>query len=87
MKKKIYFVGTLLMVAMSAMFVSCSKNTPSNGCKCTMEIYGEKETFAVTTPEMINEYGVQSCGALTNLVKDDLAADGMASAKVSCTGY
>lgn len=72
---------------MSAMLVSCDNNTPSNGCKCTMEIYGEKETFAVTTSEMINKYGVQSCGALADLIKDDFADDGMSSAKVSCKGY
>lgn len=75
------------MVVMSAMFVSCNKNTPANGCKCTVETYGGKETEAISTPDMINGYGVESCGALADLVKDNYANRGMASAKVSCKGY
>lgn len=62
MKKKILLVSTLVIVAISAMFIACSnKNEPSNnsnssGCTCNLD--GEK--IYASAHEM-QEMGMNSC--------------------------
>jgi len=82
MKKKMVLVSTLVVIAMSAMFVACSSNTPQNGCKCTMSYKGEKETGKITIAEM-KEEGWTTCSQVASAIKKEVT-DGIS---VSCSGY
>lgn len=89
MKKKIFLVSALVAMAMSAMFVSCkkdSKNEPSggdiNGCKCT--IYwedGETDTEKISIDDMKEYYDVTSCSKLVRVLMSD--AEGVDDIKCS----
>ncbi len=96
MKKKMILVSTLVVMAMSAMFVACNQknqNTPSepakeskpeNGCICTVtDKEDKKETYRVEFNDMVDIYQSTTCSELATAFKDYIAA----SSKVSCTGY
>ena len=56
MKKRIFLVSTLVVMAFTAMFVSCKKGgSIENGCTCTMTgsyASGETETVYISGEEM-----------------------------------
>ena len=52
MKKKIFLVSALVLMAMGAMFVSCKKGSIKNGCTCTMSDGYYTETEFITGAEM-----------------------------------
>lgn len=79
MKKKIFLVSTLLVVAMSAMFVSCKKDEPSNGCNCRYEYDGEFLGSEFISLSDMSYIGVKSCGALADYLTEGDGVD------VSCT--
>ena len=87
MKKKFFLVGALVVMSMSAMFVACNGNNPTNGCECTATIMGESQTGRITLTEMKDNYGVTTCSALASTIenrgKDDLGF----SVSVSCKAY
>ena len=65
MKKKMILVSTLVVMAMSAMFVACSGNTPTNGCVCTIKDAASGETYKETiTQAELEEEGITSCSKL-----------------------
>ena len=86
MKKKFFLVGALVVMSMSAMFVACNQNTPTNGCKCTFKHNGETDSNTITLAEMKEYYNVTSCGALASAVEKEAKAAGE-SISVSCSAY
>lgn len=93
MKKKFMLVSAMVIMAMSAMFVACNQNTPSestdetkpaNGCICTVtDKEGQKETVRVEFNDMVDYYQATTCSELATAFKDYIAA----SSRVSCKGY
>lgn len=69
MKKKIFLVGTLVVMSMSAMFVACNSNEPSSGsggaiqgCTCTFQVPGwSSSTTQTYSASQLNNVGVSSC--------------------------
>lgn len=82
MKKKFFLVSTLLVVAMSAMFVSCKKDEPTKGCSCSISYFGESYTEFIPLSDM-SHYGVKTCSALAELMREEGAED--YGVKVSCS--
>ena len=77
MKKKIFLVSTLVLMAMSAMFVACEKKDDlKDGCDCTFTIEGETWTEHLTAAEMMN-YGATNCSALASALRGAHASHGM----------
>lgn len=64
MKKKFFLVSALVAMAISAMFVACNQNTPTNGCICTYTEEGQKQTIRITFEEMVDYYNVTTCAEL-----------------------
>ena len=91
MKKKIMLVSTMVVMAMSAMFVACNQNTPAtqedtmkNGCICTLtDKDGNSEMIRATFEEMVDQYQVTTCPQMANVVRDYVSAN----TTVSCKGY
>ena len=77
MKKKIFLVSALVVMAMSAMFVACSsKNEPKDEFKgCTCEYYdpsdGSSFNNFFSASEMKSQYGATSCSALASAIQAD----------------
>ena len=46
------FVSTIVVMAMSAMFVACSSKSIENGCTCTFSAGGESETIEYSPEQM-----------------------------------
>lgn len=92
MKKKIFLVGALVAMSMSAMFVACSKDdknaptTPTNGCTCTFRYDGETETDSLPFEEIKQIYDVSTCEAFASRYQSEARANGM-DMSVSCTAY
>ena len=86
MKKQIFLVGALVAIAMSSMFVACAdKNTPSDGCTCTVVwTDGTKERQSMTLSEMQEEYDVRTCGQLEAEVAHELDASGQWYKSIDC---
>ena len=88
MKKKIFLVGTLVAIAMSAMFISCEKKDSVskeeiNGCKCSYYADGEKYTGVRVEIEDMEDYlGVSSCSQLEKYLEREVDLD-----DVSCKEY
>lgn len=82
MKKKFFLVGALVVMYMSAMFVACNGNNPTNGCKCTATYEGETETQTISLAEM-KEEGWSTCSDVANYLREE-AIDGVS---VSCKAY
>ena len=87
MKKKFFLVGALVAMSMSAMFVACNGNNPTNGCECTYSYQGESETARITLAEMKEYYGVTTCSALASTIEKELKAETGFSVSASCKGY
>ena len=64
MKKKFFLIGALVAMSISAMFVACNQNTPTNGCVCTMTYEGQKMTERLTFEDMVDYYNVTTCSEL-----------------------
>jgi len=82
MKKKFFLIGALVVMSMSAMFVACNGNSPSNGCSCTASYQGETETQSISLAEM-KERGWSTCADVTNYLR----ANAIPGVSVSCTAY
>jgi hypothetical protein len=76
MKKKIVLVSTLVLMAMSAMFVACEKDVLKEGCDCTFNEEGETWTEHLNSAEMMN-YGATNCSALASALRGAHASHGM----------
>lgn len=76
MKKKIFLVSTLVLMAMSAMFVACEKDVLKEGCDCTFNEEGETWTEHLNSAEMMN-YGATNCSALASALRGAHASHGM----------
>ena len=63
MKKKL-LVSAMIVMAMSAMFVACNQNTPTNGCICTYTVDGQKQTERMTFEDMVDYYQASTCAEL-----------------------
>lgn len=84
MKKRFFLIGALVVMSMSAMFVACNQNPPTNGCICTATSRdGEKEIISYTLEDMIVYEEVSTCGELTRVIKEGIAKGW----SVSCKGY
>ena len=92
MKKKFFLVAALVVMSMTAMFVSCKKNgSIENGCTCTMKDYstGETETEFITAKEMkevaaeLVEMGITitSCSDYSNFVMKSFGDEAEGSIK------
>ena len=73
--KKVFVISAVMLMAVSAVFVSCKKknsDNPSNGCTCKVydPDYDEYETWNVTKEDMQYE-GVSSCSALAAMIRED----------------
>lgn len=86
MKKKFFLIGALVAMSMSAMFVACNGNNPTNGCKCTATYDGETRTESITLAEMKEEFGITSCAELATIQKQQAELQGI-SASVTCSAY
>lgn len=99
MKKRIMLVSTLVVMAMSAMFVACQdKNSPSSsseketekeeikGCKCTVTIDGESASEKISIDDM-EELDVSTCSALEKLMKKEAKEEGFDDFSVTCKSY
>lgn len=62
MKKKIFLVSALVVMAMSAMFISCEKQSNNNLCTCTN---GQETHYINPASE-----GVSSCAELNAMAID-----------------
>ena len=62
MKKKIFLVGALVAIAMSAMFVSCNGDGNGNLCTCTN---GQETHYVNPASE-----GASSCAELNSMAID-----------------
>ena len=77
MKKKIFLVSALVVMAMSAMFVACNskdKNEPElKGCTCEYYIVslGESDTAYFSITEMKSQFGASTCAELTQAIIAD----------------
>lgn len=83
MKKKIFLVSALAIIAMSAMFVACSdKNGASNGCDCLIkDSYGSgREHFDKGDMAQI---GASTCGELAAAIRGMYGSQGQ-YVSVSC---
>jgi len=100
MKKRIMLVSTLVVMAMSAMFVACKdKNSPSSsseketekeeikGCKCTVTIDGESDSAKISIDDMEEYYDVSTCSALEKLMKKEAKEEGIDDFSVTCKSY
>lgn len=86
MRKKFFLVGALVVMSMSAMFVACNGNNPTNGCICTATYEnGETETESITLAKMKEEFGITSCAELTTLENQLAELKGISS--VTCSAY
>ena len=93
MKKKFFYVSTIVAMAMCAMFISCEKKSSSssssdseavNGCKCSWSVDGEVlNSERITIDEMEEYYGASSCSKLQRLISSE--AGGYYD--VTCKGY
>lgn len=96
MKKKFMLVSTMVIMAISAMFVACNQNSqnnpsepaeegkPANGCICTVTPKeGDAQKVRVPFDEMVDQYQSTTCSELATAFKDYIAA----SSKISCSGY
>ena len=90
MKKKFFLVGTLVVMAMSAMFVACSNknevtNDAANGCTCTIrDSSGYQDTDKFSAMDM-KEMGATTCGELATAVKAMyMMSDDYSNATVIC---
>lgn len=87
MKKKIFLVSALVVMAMSAMFVACDskdKNEPElKGCTCEYYIVslGESDTAYFSITEMKSQFGASTCAELTQAIIAD--SYGMSSSDYS----
>ena len=75
MRKKFFLVGAFVVIAMSAMFISCDKEEPSseggsssggasNGCTCTYQVPGFASSSTSTySASDLNSAGVSNCSA------------------------
>jgi hypothetical protein len=68
MKKKIFLVSTLVLMAMSAMFVACDKddkNGAKDGCDCT---WASGQTDHISAAEM-SGMNATTCGELAGYLR------------------
>lgn len=85
MKKKILLVSTLVIVAMSAMFIACSKNdqnTASDGCDCTINDGHGPAREHFSKGDMA-QMGATSCAELTGVLRGMYTSHDQ-SASISC---
>ena len=88
MKKRIFLVSTLVVMAMSAMFVACSKNdkndatASSNGCNCTINDGSGNETDFYSKGDMA-QMGATTCDELTGVLRGMYMSHDI-SASISC---
>ncbi|MBQ6985019.1 MAG: hypothetical protein IJQ20_08875 [Paludibacteraceae bacterium] len=57
MKKKIFVVGALAIIAMSAMFMACSGKNEPTGCTCVLD-NGDR---IYASPYEMQQMGMTSC--------------------------
>lgn len=85
MKKNVFLIGALVMIAMSAMFVGCKENAPVQGCTCTATDHGEiihsNEYF--TLQEMA-AYGATTCSGFASALQGALISHGETGVTWSC---
>ncbi len=83
--KKLFIVSAVMLMGVSAMFVSCKKDSIENGCTCTVSYMGQSQTRDFTAEEVKAE-GYNSCSAIAADAKKELASEGMGDVSVSCKG-
>lgn len=74
-------------MAMSAMFVACSENAPTNGCLCKLSDGRSNAEGQVTLSEMTSYWKVSTCKELTAAILQDAKDEGAAYASVNCKSY
>ncbi len=68
--KKLFIVSAVMLMGVSAMFVSCKKDSIENGCTCTATTNaGESEEGDVTKAE-VEKAGVKSCSAYAAYIEN-----------------
>ena len=83
MKKKVFLIGALVALSMSAMFVACNNNAPVQGCTCTIKESGEPAVTDYFTLQEMAGYGATTCSGFASALQGAYASHGM-YATVSC---
>ncbi len=83
--KKLFILGAIMLMGVSATFVSCKKDSVENGCTCTVSYMGESRSVDYTAAEVKAE-GYNSCSAIAADAKKELKKEGLGDVSVSCKG-
>jgi len=86
MKKKFFLIGALVAMSMSAMFVACNENKPTNGCKCAITFKGEDMGTETIDLAQMNEWKVSTCSEVAKYLieKTDI---GGPDTKADCKAF
>lgn len=80
--KKVFLKGTLIALTLGALLVSCNKE----GCICKFRYSGatENDKFYVSREDMLGDYAVKTCSALTHEIREEWDED--FDIPVTCSG-
>ena len=67
--KKVFILGAIMLMGVSATFVSCKKDSIENGCTCTATVDGEPATQEATKAQL-EELDIKSCSAFAAYLKE-----------------